>query len=106
MKLAPGLIRGTVGQILKDSSGNSQLTFTVKGPAASPSIKMDTKVIGQRAVETLGQQLLKGLKKNQPTPPPEETGTAPSNAAENPPQQAPPPDPGKELEKALKNIFK
>ena len=60
MKLAPGSVGGTAGDLLeKDSSGRQLLKFTVNGPMANPKVKFDFQDLGKAAVQRAGQELLK-----------------------------------------------
>jgi hypothetical protein len=98
MKLAPGAMAG-IGQLVADSSGRPTLNFTAQGTAANPHVHLDVHEATHRAVQQVGQQLLRdilGQGQNQNASPPGGTSQpAPSNA----------PNPADQLQKALKNIF-
>jgi len=60
LKLPPGTIGGTVGELLdKDESGRQLLKFTLTGPMATARPKPDLQDVGKRAVQQAGQEILK-----------------------------------------------
>ena len=60
LKLPPGTIGGTVGELLdKDESGRQLLKFTLTGPMATVRPKPDLQDVGKKAVQQVGQELLK-----------------------------------------------
>lgn len=103
--LASGLLRGTLGQIFQGAGGRSMVKFTVGGTVENPDPKLDLQETTKKAVQTLGQDLLKGiLRKDSPPPPASPDG---SDASQQPTQAAPDQEkPLKDIEKALKGIFR
>jgi len=95
--LASTLIRGTLGQLMQDATGRATLKFTATGTVSDPQVKLDLQDTTKKALETLGQELLKGLGKKKTE------GGTPDPAAQAAPET---PKPLKDLEKALQGIFK
>lgn len=106
--LKAGAIRGTVGQWLQDSSGRPTFKFRISGTAADPKTSWDAAEVQKRAIQSIGQELLKRI------------GGAPQGGTSAPPAAAPqgqpsggqadqPPaaDPVQDLRKLkLKDLFK
>jgi hypothetical protein len=106
MKLAAGSLGGSLGQFLADESGHPTLAFTAKGTVSNPQVHADMREAEHKAVQQIGQQLLKGFGiggDQQPTSP------APTSNPSDNSQQAspsnPPPNPVDDIQKTLKSIF-
>jgi len=106
IKLAAGLIRGAVGDILQDENGRATLPFSVTGPASHPTVVPDLREAGQRALQKFGGDLLKNLGVGSAPASPSNAVPSNNNGSSN---SAPPPqqqdNPADQLQKALKNIF-
>ncbi len=108
MKLAPGSIRGTLGQVITDESGRPTLAFAAKGTASNPNVHLDMREAGQKAIKQLGQELFKGFGIGQQAPPPSNAAPDSQQPQQGQPQQAAPSpqsNPAEDLQKAFKNIF-
>jgi uncharacterized protein YhdP len=57
MKLPAGAIGGTGGQLLNDASGRAVIPFFIKGTAAAPEVKLDTREAGRRAVQQIQEKV-------------------------------------------------
>lgn len=57
LKLAAGMVGGTVGQILEDDQGRASLDMTVKGTVGTPSVSIELKDVGKKAVNVLKEKL-------------------------------------------------
>jgi hypothetical protein len=104
MRLAPGAVRGTLGQLIQDESGRPSLSFAATWSVADPRVRVETKEIGRKALKQVGDGLLKGLGLERP-PSKSERGAdaAPSNGGVAAPSA---PDPLRDFEKKLKKIFR
>jgi len=105
-KLAPGAVRGTLGQIIQDEQGRATFKFTATGSVSDPNVKHDMQDAGKKALQVLGQEIFKGLggQKSNPTSPSTPEGQMPTEGQQNNAQQ----DPKKALEDLgnnLKNLF-
>jgi len=59
VSVAPGLIRGTLGQLAQDASGRVGLKFSITGPAANPQVKLQARELAEKAVKSLTDEILK-----------------------------------------------
>jgi hypothetical protein len=59
LKLAAGSIGGTVGQIMNDENGRPTIKFAATGSVADPKVKMDIQEVQKKAIQQVGQELLK-----------------------------------------------
>ncbi len=59
MKLAPGSVRGTLGNLINDESGRPTLKFIATGSVADPQVKFDIHEVGQKALQQAGQEIMK-----------------------------------------------
>jgi hypothetical protein len=60
MKLAPGTIGGTIGDLMeKDDKGRQILRFSANGPAANAKVKFELPTLDKKTVQQAGQAILK-----------------------------------------------
>ena len=108
MKLAPGSIGGDIGELTKDEAGRPTVPFFVRGTLKNPEVKPDLRDIGRKALKKYGGDLFRGLGigGRQPSSPPAAETPKSNLQSTTPSQPAPAPNPAKDIEKALKNIFR
>jgi hypothetical protein len=106
MKLAAGMLGGTLGQLTQDENGRSVLPFSVTGTIGSPQVHPELQDITRKAVQQFGGQLLNGLLKKKSNP---QNSSQPASSSSSGGSQAAPDqnqnNPADDLQKALKNIF-